>query len=121
VYGIKEDKVTRKPTRVDDGVDDPKITREWIEQILNSRAQPRMNGIQTARIDMGNGRFSYVISVPQTQTGPHATLSRWRERFDSARERQQNQLLSYRLPQHVQQLSNIRIWTGTPRLGGCDE
>jgi hypothetical protein len=30
-------------------------------------------------------------------------------------------LLSYRLPQHVQQLSNIRTWTGTHRLGGCDE
>ena len=74
VYVIEEDKVTRKPSRVDDGVDDTKITREWIEQIINSRVQPRMNGVRTVRIDMGNGKFGYVISVPQSQTGPHRIL-----------------------------------------------
>jgi hypothetical protein len=83
VYGIEEDKVTRKPSRVDDGVDDPKITREWIEQILNSRVQPRMNGVQTTRIDMGSGKFGYVISVPQTQTGPHQSPDgKYYKRFD---------------------------------------
>jgi len=83
VYGIEENKVTRKPTRVDDGVDDPNITREWIEQILNSRVQPRMSGVQTARIDMGNGKFGYVISVSQTQTGPHqAPDGKYYKRFD---------------------------------------
>jgi hypothetical protein len=82
VYGIEEDKVTRKPNCVDDGVDDRKITREWIE-ILNSRVQPRMNGVQTARIDMGNGKFGYVISVSQTQTGPHqAPDGKYYKRFD---------------------------------------
>jgi len=83
VYGIEEDKVTRKPSRVDDGVDDPKITREWIEQIINSRVQPRMNGVRTVRIDMGNGKFGYVISVPQSQTGPHQTPDgKYYKRFD---------------------------------------
>jgi predicted HTH transcriptional regulator len=83
IYGIEEDRVTRKPSRVDEGVEDPKITREWIEQILNSRVQPRMNGVQTARIDMGNGKFGYVISVPQTQTGPHqAPDGKYYKRFD---------------------------------------
>jgi predicted HTH transcriptional regulator len=83
VYGIEEDKVTRKPSRVDDGVIDPKITREWMEQILNSRVQPRLNGVQTARIDMENGKFGYVISVPQSQTGPHqAPDQKYYKRFD---------------------------------------
>ena len=57
VYGIEEDKATRKPSRVDDGVADSKISREWIEQILNSRVQPRLSGVTTTRIDMGNGQF----------------------------------------------------------------
>jgi predicted HTH transcriptional regulator len=70
VYGIEEDKVTKKPSRVDEGVVDPKVTREWIEQILNSRVQPRLTGVTTARVDMGNGQFGYVISVPQSQNGP---------------------------------------------------
>src|SRR6478752_4201128 len=37
IYGVVEDKVTRKPTATDPGVTDAKITREWIEQVLNSR------------------------------------------------------------------------------------
>lgn len=83
VYGVEEDKVTKKPSRVDDGVTDPKVTREWIEQVLNSRVQPRMNGIQTTRIDMGNSQFGYVVSVPQTQTGPHqAPDGKYYKRFD---------------------------------------
>jgi hypothetical protein len=83
VYGIEEDKATQKPSRVDEGVADPKVTREWIEQILNSRVQPRMNGVQTGRIDMGNGRFGYIISVPQSQTGPHqAPDGKYYKRFD---------------------------------------
>jgi hypothetical protein len=83
VYGVEEDKVTKKPSRVDEGVADPKITREWIEQILNSRVQPRMNGVRTTRIDMETGNFGYVISVPQTQTGPHqAPDGKYYKRFD---------------------------------------
>jgi Schlafen, AlbA_2 len=83
VYGIEEDKVTRKPSRVDDGIIDPKITREWMEQILNSRVQPRLNGVQTTRIDMENGKFGYVILVPQSQTGPHqAPDQKYYKRFD---------------------------------------
>jgi hypothetical protein len=83
VYGIEEDKATKKPSRVDDGVTDPKITREWIEQTLNSRVQPRMNGVTTTRIDMGNNQFGYVITVPQTQTGPHqAPDGKYYKRFD---------------------------------------
>jgi hypothetical protein len=30
IYGIGEDKKTHKPTNVDDGVTDDKITREWL-------------------------------------------------------------------------------------------
>jgi hypothetical protein len=83
IYGIEEDAVTKKPSRVDDGVTDAKITREWIEQILNSRVQPRLTGVTTTRIDMENGRFGYVISVPQSQAAPHqAPDKKYYRRFD---------------------------------------
>jgi hypothetical protein len=83
VYGIEEDKVTKKPSKVDGGVIDPKVTREWIEQVLNSRIQPRLNGVTTIRIDMGNEQFSYVITVPQSQTGPHQSPDgKYYKRFD---------------------------------------
>jgi hypothetical protein len=106
VYGIEEDKATRKPSRVDDGVDDQKITREWIEQIINSRVQPRMNGVRTVRIDMGNGKFGYVVSVPQTLTGPHqAPDGKYYKRFD---------LQS--VPMHDYEIRDVMRRTTTPDL-----
>jgi hypothetical protein len=39
IYGIGEDKKTHKPTAVDDGVTDERITREWLHQILGSNVQ----------------------------------------------------------------------------------
>ena len=106
IYGIQEDKATRKPSRVDEGVVDPKITREWIEQILNSRVQPRMIGVTTTRIDLGNGQFAYVITVPPTQTGPHqAPDQKYYRRFD---------LQS--VPMHDYEIKDIMRRADTPAL-----
>ena len=71
IYGIVEDKKTHKPSHIDDGVSDPKLTGEWIEQTLNSKVQPRMQGIVIQRLTLAEGHYSYVISVPPTRTGPH--------------------------------------------------
>jgi Putative DNA-binding domain len=106
VYGIEEDKATKKPSRVDSGVDDPKITREWIEQVLNSRVQPRLNGVLTTRIDMENGKFGYVVTVPQSQIGPHqAPDQKYYRRFD---------LQS--VPMHDYEIKDIMRRSTTPDL-----
>jgi predicted HTH transcriptional regulator len=59
IYGIEEDKAAGKPSKVDEGVTDPKIPKKWIEQILNSKVQPRMDGVRIERIDMQTGKFGY--------------------------------------------------------------
>jgi hypothetical protein len=85
VYGIEENKVTSRPEHVDDGVTDPKITREWIDQILASRVSPRMNGLRIARIQLSDTplRFGFVVAVEPTQTGPHqAPDKKYYKRFD---------------------------------------
>lgn len=83
IYGIEEDKTAGKPSKVDDGVVDAKITKEWIEQILNSKVQPRMDGVRIERIDMETGKFGYVISVQQSQVGPHqAPDGKYYKRFN---------------------------------------
>jgi len=83
IYGIEENKAAGKPSKVDDGVADAKITKEWIEQILNSKVQPRMDGVRIERIDMETGKFGYVISVQQSQTGPHqAPDGKYYKRFN---------------------------------------
>jgi predicted HTH transcriptional regulator len=106
VYGIEEDKPTKKRSRVDDGVADPKITREWIEQILNSRVQPRLSGVTTTCIDMENGQFGYVLTVRPTQTGPHqAPDQKYYRRFD---------LQS--VPMHDYEIKDIMRRASTPHL-----
>src|SRR6266436_5331536 len=64
---------THKPTRVDNGIADPKITREWIEQIILSRVQPRIQKLSITRIalDTAQPRFAYVLAVEPTTTGSH--------------------------------------------------
>jgi hypothetical protein len=71
IYCIGEDKKTHKPTGVDEGVTDDKITREWVHQILGSNIHPRMDGLTVQRIPLSAGGFGFVITVLPTQTGPH--------------------------------------------------
>ncbi|WP_425907030.1 helix-turn-helix domain-containing protein [Nitrobacter sp. TKz-YC02] len=83
IYGVEEDKTARKPKGLDQGVSDPKITREWIQQTLNSRVHPRMDGISITRIVLPSGAAIYVVEVPATQAGPHqAPDDKYYKRFD---------------------------------------
>jgi hypothetical protein len=83
IYGIEEDKITHAPTVVDEGVTDPKISREWIIQILNSRVHPKMQGVTVDRIPLSSNGFGYVINVPPTRTGPHqAPDKKYYRRFE---------------------------------------
>jgi hypothetical protein len=69
IYGIEER--DQKPTKVDVGSDPTVITREWIEQVLNSRITPRIDGLKIAPIQLATGA-AYVISIPQANArAPH--------------------------------------------------
>ena len=50
VYAMKEDK--NLPTELDDGAD-ASITKEWIEQVIDSRVQPRIEGLIITPIQLG--------------------------------------------------------------------
>jgi len=83
IYGIGEDKKTHKPTGVDEGVTDDKITREWVHQILGSNIHPRMDGLTVQRIPLSAGGFGFVITVLPTQTGLHrATDKKYYKRYE---------------------------------------
>ncbi len=67
IYGIEEK--DQKPVRVDEG--NSIITREWIEQVIDSNVQPRMLGLVISPIQLEKG-YGYVITVPQsTSRGAH--------------------------------------------------
>jgi hypothetical protein len=68
VYGMEEDK--HAPTKLDDGAA-PEITKEWVEQVIDSRVQPRIEGLLITPIDLAKG-LGFVISIPQATTrAPH--------------------------------------------------
>jgi hypothetical protein len=67
IYGIEEK--DQKPFKIDDGV--AGITREWVEQIIDSNVQPRILGLVITPIQLTKS-FAFVITVPQsTSRGPH--------------------------------------------------
>jgi hypothetical protein len=67
IYGIEEK--DRKPTKIDQGSD---LTREWVEQVIDSNVQPRLEGLVIAPIHVGSGRHAYVLTIPQASArAPH--------------------------------------------------
>ncbi len=70
VYGIQED--DGLPSRIDEGTDANIITKEWIEQIIDSNIQPRIEGLRIQPVPLADGRNAYVVTVPQATTyAPH--------------------------------------------------
>jgi hypothetical protein len=82
VYGITEK--SQHPEAIDEGADDAVISREWLEQTINSTIQPRVQGIVIRQIALVEGRSAYVIEIPQaTSLAPHqANDQKYYRRFN---------------------------------------
>jgi hypothetical protein len=69
-----EDKKTGIPAYIDNGYDPSAITAEWIEQLINSKIHPRIDGVRIKAVQLdskGQGRVGYVVHVPQSMRAPH--------------------------------------------------
>jgi hypothetical protein len=60
IYGIEEK--DRKPVKVDDGSN---LSREWIEQVIDSNVQQRLDGLVITPVPVDSGRHAYVLTIPQ--------------------------------------------------------
>jgi hypothetical protein len=84
VYGMVED--GHVPTKLDAGFDQAEITKEWIEQVINSNIQPRIDTILINQLELHKthpGRVVYVVEIPQSVRGPHqAADHRYYKRFN---------------------------------------
>ena len=72
VYGVEED--NHLPRAIDEGYEPADLTREWIEQIINSTIQRRIDGVRIKQIRLKRshpGRVMYVICIPQSNRAPH--------------------------------------------------
>lgn len=72
VYGVKEDQ--HLPTGIDDGYNPREVTREWIEQVINSTIQQRIDDVRIKQIVLKKknpGNVIYVVYVPSSKRAPH--------------------------------------------------
>jgi Schlafen, AlbA_2 len=84
VYGVIER--NHLPEKIDAGYDPSEISREWLEQVINSTIQRRIDGIRINQIDLKKtnpGKVIYVVDIPQSLRAPHiASDHRYYKRFN---------------------------------------
>jgi len=84
VYGVEEDK--HLPTGIDMGYDPHDISKEWLEQVINSTIERRIDSIQIKEISLSGpkaGKSIYVVHIPQSLRAPHmAADNRFYKRFN---------------------------------------
>jgi len=84
VYGMKEN--GHKPTALDVGYDPNDISKEWLEQVINSRIQRRIDSIRVNQINLTKtapGKVAYVVAIPQSIRAPHqAADKKFYKRFN---------------------------------------
>lgn len=72
IYGVIEN--NHLPVKIDIGYDPFDVTREWLEQVINSTIQRRIDGVKIKQIELKTcnpGKVIYVVSVPQSKRAPH--------------------------------------------------
>lgn len=85
VYGVIEDK--NVPKSIDAGYDPHgDITKEWLEQVINSSIKRRIDGIRINTVNLSApGKVVYVVYIPQSNRAPHMTSDhRFYKRFNFA-------------------------------------
>ncbi|MEH1846389.1 MAG: ATP-binding protein [Nostoc sp.] len=85
IYGVKEN--GHIPTEIDTGLNPNALSKERLEQIINSNIHPRINRLIIKQIELittNPGHVLYVVSIPQATTiAPHqAADKRYYKRFN---------------------------------------
>lgn len=86
IYGIKEFDDSSKRHRPEkiDPINRTEISKEWLEQVINSNIQPRIEGllITPITIDETAATVAYVVEVPQSATAHQASDKRYYKRYN---------------------------------------
>lgn len=86
VYGIRES--SGRPPNIPvalDGIDPSRFSKEWLEQIINSRIRPRIEGIHIKAVELTGaqaGKAAYVISIPQSNAIHQAADNKYYRRLN---------------------------------------
>jgi hypothetical protein len=86
VYGVVEND-QRIASKIDIGSNPLEISKEWLEQVINSGVHPRIEDLHINQIELAKSdprRVLYVVTIPQAMTrAPHqASDNRYYKRFN---------------------------------------
>lgn len=80
VYGMFES--NHLPASID-GIDPAVVTREWLDQVIASRIQRRIDGVRINQVILGDSKVVYVVVIPESDRAPHmASDHRYYKRFE---------------------------------------
>jgi len=85
IYGVNEFSETDKrhlPEKIDIGYDPSVISKEWLEQIINSGIQPRIKGVIIHPIKNTKDKLIYVVEVPRGETAHQAKDLKYYRRYN---------------------------------------
>lgn len=86
IYGVKEFTEPSKkylPEKIDP-IDRNLISKEWLEQVINSNVSPRIDGIKITPISVvnENDKVIYLVEIPKSNTAHQAGDQRYYKRFN---------------------------------------
>ncbi|MDF2552442.1 MAG: Divergent domain protein [Chryseobacterium sp.] len=83
IYGIKEDIINKHIPDKIDSINRNVISKEWIEQIIQGRITPRIQGILITPITISEPNdVIYVVEIPKSDTAHQANDRKYYKRFN---------------------------------------
>ncbi|MFA5224444.1 MAG: ATP-binding protein [Candidatus Omnitrophota bacterium] len=83
IYGVRENSAQRNlPEKIDVGLDPSIISKEWIEQVVNSGIKPKIQGLRIKSVTVDSEKVIYVIYIPKSMTAHQASDNRYYKRYN---------------------------------------
>lgn len=84
IYGVNEDKVYRHLPGSIDAIDRKQFSKEWLEQIIQNRISPRINGIMIHSISINGNENDvvYAVEIPKSDTAHQAFDKKYYKRYN---------------------------------------
>jgi hypothetical protein len=85
LYGMEEHPDEPHHATALSPIDPSASSKEWLEQVINSRVQPRIPGVLINPIELKQrapGKFAGVVMVPESTTAHQASDKRYYKRFN---------------------------------------
>ena len=86
IYGVREfdDKDNSHLPEKIDAIKRTDITKEWLEQIISTKIQPKIDGIEITPIEVSkeNNTVIYIVDIPKSNTAHQASGHKYYKRYN---------------------------------------